>query len=45
MHEADAAEGEDHFRRQLLVALEAAGRDRVAHRLFDLALRGECRPS
>src|ERR1700738_5057074 len=39
--EVDAAEGENHFGRQLLVALEAAARDRVAHRLLDLALRGD----
>src|SRR5437879_2543372 len=41
MGEADAAEGEDHLGRQFFVALEAAARDRVAHRLLDFALRGD----
>jgi hypothetical protein len=41
MGEVDAAEGENHLGRQLLIALEAAARDRVADRLFDLALRGD----
>src|SRR4030088_606371 len=37
----DAADGENHFGRQFFVALETAGSDGVAHRLFDLALRGD----
>src|ERR1700746_1489293 len=41
MRQADAAERENHFGRQLFVALETAGFHRVAHRLFDLALRGD----
>src|ERR1700761_1426798 len=41
MREADAADGQHDFRRQLLVAFEAAGRERIAHRLLDLALRGD----
>src|ERR1700744_4520087 len=39
--QADAADGEHDLRRQLLVALETASRERVAHRLLDLALRGD----
>src|SRR5688572_8649444 len=38
VRQVDAADGQHHFGRQLFVALEAAGRDRVAHRLLDLAL-------
>src|SRR5260370_33087914 len=41
MRKADAAEGENHLGRQLFVALETAGRNRVAHRFLDLALRGD----
>src|SRR5258707_15793330 len=41
MREVDAADGEDDFGRQFFVALEAAGFHRVAHRLLDLALRGD----
>src|SRR3954454_13848445 len=41
MGEADAADGENHPGRQFLVALEAAGFQRVAHRLLDFALRGD----
>src|ERR1700758_3646213 len=41
MRETDAADGQHHFCRQLLMALQAAGRERVAHRLLDLALRGD----
>src|SRR5260370_5079487 len=41
MREFDAADGEDDFGRQFFVAFEAAGFHRVAHRLFDLALRGD----
>ena len=41
MGEVHAADGEDHPARQLFVALEAAVLDGVAHRLFDLALRGD----
>src|SRR6202166_1791203 len=41
MRQADAAEGQNHFGRQLLVALEAAVGHRVAHRLLDLTLRGD----
>src|ERR1700704_107985 len=37
----DAADGENHFGRQFFVALETAGSDGVAHRLFNLALRGD----
>src|SRR4051794_29010612 len=39
--QADAADGQHDFRRQLLVTLQAAARERVAHRLLDLALRGD----
>ena len=38
---ADAADGQHHLGRQLFIALEAAGVDGVAHRLFDFALRGD----
>src|SRR5579872_211500 len=41
VRQADAAKRENHLRRQLLMALETAARDRVAHRLFDFALRGD----
>src|SRR4249920_3441608 len=41
MREADAADGQNHLCRQLLITLELAGRDGVAHGLFDLALRGD----
>jgi hypothetical protein len=41
MGEVDAADGENDFGRQFFVALEAAGFERVAHYLFDLALRGD----
>src|ERR1019366_7219781 len=41
MREADAAKGQDHPGRQLLMALETAVSDRVAHRLFDFALRSD----
>src|SRR5438132_2371719 len=41
MAQADAADGEHHFRRQFFVALEAAARDRIAHRFLDLALRSD----
>src|SRR3954463_8524687 len=39
--QADAAERQYHFRRQLFIPLETAGGDRVAHRFFDFALRGD----
>src|SRR5580704_12235387 len=38
---ADAVERQDHFHRQSLVALELAAGDGFAHRLLDLALRGD----
>jgi hypothetical protein len=41
MREADGADGQDHLGRQLLVTLEAAGRERIAHGLLDLALRAD----
>src|SRR5882757_8424418 len=41
MGQVDAADGENHFGREFFVALEAAARDRVAHRLLDFALRGD----
>src|SRR5689334_16128109 len=41
MRQADASDGEHHLGRQLFITLELAGGDRVAHRLFDLALRGD----
>src|SRR5581483_2598807 len=41
MAQADAADGQHHLRRQLLMAFQAAGRERLAHRLLDLALRGD----
>src|SRR5258708_6937682 len=41
VREADAAERQHHFGRQLFMALETAAGDRVAHRLFDFALRGD----
>src|SRR5262249_33455162 len=39
--EADAAKRQYHLRRQLLAAFQAAARDRLTHRLFNLALRGD----
>src|SRR5712671_1344293 len=39
-HQADAGDGHRRFRRQLLVALEAAVGQGLAHRLLDLALSG-----
>src|SRR3954463_10518906 len=41
VRKADTADGQHHLRRQLLIALELAGRDGVAHGLFDFALRGD----
>src|ERR1700761_1793348 len=41
MREADAADGQHDFRRQLLVAFQVAGGERITHRLLDLALRGD----
>src|ERR1700694_2064805 len=39
MRQADAADGQNNLGRQLLVALESSGLDRIADRLFDFALR------
>src|SRR4029077_12452407 len=39
--QADAADGEDHFGRQSLIAFELAAADGGPHRLLDLALRGD----
>src|SRR5258705_2623559 len=41
MCKIDAAEGENDFGGQFFTALEAAGFQRVANRLFDLPLRGD----
>src|SRR5690348_12176969 len=41
MHEADAAHGQHHLGRQLLVSPQTAVGECVAHRLLDLALRGD----
>src|SRR3954453_8500403 len=41
VREADAADGQNHLRRQLLIALELAGLNRFADSFLDFALRGD----
>src|SRR4051812_30570009 len=41
MREIHSADRQHNLRRQLFMALEAAGGQRVAHRFFDFALRGD----
>ena len=41
LSEADAIKRQHDLRRQPFVSLDAAARNRLAHRLLDLALRGD----